>query len=74
MSNYCQGCRFDPAQATGPKACPFNTLYWNFLDRHEQQLARNPRTLLMARNVSRLSAAERDAIRASARNILETIG
>jgi hypothetical protein len=37
-------------------------------------LARNPRTVLMARNVSRLSSAERDAIRSSARNILETLG
>ncbi|MFZ9364166.1 MAG: cryptochrome/photolyase family protein, partial [Arenimonas sp.] len=74
MSNYCGNCRYDVKLKTGPKACPFNTLYWNFLDRHEQQLARNPRTVLMARNVSRLSAAERDAIRASARNILETIG
>jgi deoxyribodipyrimidine photolyase-related protein len=74
MSNYCGSCRYDVKLKTGPKACPFNTLYWNFLDRHEQQLSRNPRTVLMARNVSRLDAAERDAIRASARNILETIG
>ncbi len=74
MSNYCGNCRYDVKLKTGPKACPFNTLYWYFLDRHEPQLARNPRTVLMARNVSRLSAAERDAIRASARNILETIG
>jgi deoxyribodipyrimidine photolyase-related protein len=74
MSNYCGKCRYDVKIKTGAEACPFNTLYWNFLDRHEQQLARNPRTVLMARNVSRLSAAERDAIRASARNILETIG
>ena len=74
MSNYCTGCSYDVKLKTGPQACPFNTLYWYFLDRHEPQLARNPRTVLMARNVSRLSAAERDAIRASARNILETLG
>jgi len=74
MSNYCGSCRYDVKLKTGSKACPFNTLYWNFLDRHEQQLARNPRTTLMTRNLSRLNAVERDAIRASARNILETIG
>ncbi len=74
MSNYCSSCSYDVKLKTGAKACPFNTLYWYFLDRHEQQLARNPRTVLMARNVSRLSTAERDAIRASARNILETLG
>jgi deoxyribodipyrimidine photolyase-related protein len=74
MSNYCKGCSYDVKLKTGPRACPFNTLYWYFLDRHEKQLARNPRTVLMARNVSRLSTVERDAIRASARNILETLG
>jgi len=74
MSNYCGSCRYDAKMKTGAKACPFNTLYWNFLDRHEPQLARNPRTVLMARNVSRLSPAEREAIRSSARNILETLG
>jgi deoxyribodipyrimidine photolyase-related protein len=74
MSNYCKGCSYDVKLKTGAKACPFNTLYWYFLDRHEKQLARNPRTVLMARNVSRLSTVERDAIRTSARNILETLG
>jgi deoxyribodipyrimidine photolyase-related protein len=74
MSNYCGSCRYDVKLKTGEQACPFNTLYWYFLDRNEQQLARNPRTVLMARNISRLSSAERDAIRSSARNILETLG
>jgi deoxyribodipyrimidine photolyase-related protein len=32
MSNYCGGCRYDPKQRTGPDACPFNYLYWTFLD------------------------------------------
>jgi deoxyribodipyrimidine photolyase-related protein len=65
MSNYCRGCRYDPKQKTGARACPYTTLYWNFLDRHEAALARNPRTGLMARNIARLTAAERAAIRAT---------
>jgi deoxyribodipyrimidine photolyase-related protein len=73
MSNYCSGCRYDPKIRTGARACPFTTLYWNFLDRHEAALARNPRTGLMARNVARLTAAERDAIRITAGNIHATL-
>ena len=62
MSNYCQGCRFDPAQATGPKACPFTTLYWDFLARHKALLAKNPRMSLQVRNLARLSAEQLAAI------------
>ena len=34
MSDYCQGCRFDPKQKTGLDACPYNYLYWRFIDEH----------------------------------------
>jgi deoxyribodipyrimidine photolyase-related protein len=74
MSNYCRGCRYDPKLRSGPRACPYTTLYWNFLDRHEAEFAGNPRTVLMARNVSRLSPAERGAIRQAADRIFATIG
>lgn len=59
MSNYCQGCRFDPNLKVGPKACPFTTLYWDFLQRHRERLSANPRMSLQVKNVDRLSAAER---------------
>jgi deoxyribodipyrimidine photolyase-related protein len=63
MSNYCEGCRYRPAEKTGPRACPVTTLYWYFLDKHEQSLAANPRTSLMAKNISRLQPDERQALR-----------
>ena len=66
MSNYCKGCRFDPAVSMGPKACPFTTLYWDFLDRHEDRLAKNPRMVMQIKNLSRLSDAARAEIRAQA--------
>jgi deoxyribodipyrimidine photolyase-related protein len=66
MSNYCQGCRYDPAAAVGAKACPFTTLYWDFLLRHEQQLADNPRMRMQIRNAERLSPDRRRAIQQQA--------
>lgn len=66
MSNYCAGCRFDPARATGDAACPFTTLYWDFLLRHEKRLAANQRMALQVKNLGRLGEDERVAIRARA--------
>jgi deoxyribodipyrimidine photolyase-related protein len=73
MSNHCKGCRYKPGERLGAHACPFTTLYWNFLDQYEAQFARNPRTALMARNVARLDAPARGAIRAEAARMLEAL-
>ena len=69
MSNYCAGCRFDPAEATGPTACPFTTLYWDFLIRHEPMLRKNQRMAMQVRNLTRLDDARRDAIHTQAATI-----
>jgi deoxyribodipyrimidine photolyase-related protein len=66
MSNLCKGCRYDPAQREGAQACPFTTLYWDFLMRHELRLAGNPRMSLQVKNLQRLGAAARAAIGARA--------
>jgi deoxyribodipyrimidine photolyase-related protein len=66
MGNHCAGCRFDPAQSTGAEACPFTTLYWDFLLRHERLLAANQRMALQVKNLARLDAATRTQIRAQA--------
>ena len=67
MSNYCKQCRFNPAISTGADACPITTLYWDFLMRHEALLAKNPRMVMQIKNLSRLSAENRRAIQAQAR-------
>jgi deoxyribodipyrimidine photolyase-related protein len=69
MSNHCAGCRFDPGQRTGERACPFTTLYWDFLDRHRAALARNTRMVMQLKNLERLAPAELDAVRAQAEAI-----
>ena len=69
MSDYCSACRFDPRVATGPKACPFTTLYWGFLDRNQQLLRRNPRMGLQYKNLDRKTASEVGDIRAAARGL-----
>lgn len=66
MSNYCAGCRYRPDTATGPKACPFTTLYWDFLDRHEQRFAGHPRLKMQINNLRRKGDAARAAIREAA--------
>jgi deoxyribodipyrimidine photolyase-related protein len=63
MSNYCQSCRFRPDRRTGDDACPFTTLYWDFLLRHEARFANHPRMALQVKNLKRLGDAERQAIR-----------
>jgi deoxyribodipyrimidine photolyase-related protein len=69
MSNYCAGCRFDPVQSTGPGACPFTTLYWDFLLQHEPALRKNQRMAMQVRNLSRLSAEKRRGIQSRAAEI-----
>lgn len=67
MSNYCQGCRFNPAVATGETACPFTTLYWDFLLRHRNRFAGNPRMTMQIRNLDRMDTQSQQAIAQQAR-------
>lgn len=67
MSNYCKSCRFNPSKATGEEACPFTTLYWDFLARHQDELTENTRMQLQLKNLNRKSADEIIAIRKQAK-------
>lgn len=73
MGGPCAGCRYDPAQRTGDRACPFTTLYWDFLLRHESLLASNARMALQVKNAARLDAIERAAIAGRAAAILNAV-
>ncbi len=63
MSNHCGPCRFRPSERIGDRACPFTTLYWDFLSRHQAKLASNPRMALQVKNLARVSVDEMRQIR-----------
>ncbi|MEO1225497.1 MAG: cryptochrome/photolyase family protein [Pseudomonadota bacterium] len=66
MSDYCADCRFDPKKATGDDACPFTTLYWNFLDRNRQRIAGVRHMGYQLKNLDRKDDAECRGIRRQA--------
>jgi len=70
MSDHCQHCRYSPKQMTGPKACPFNSLYWHFLETNAEQLNRNPRMKLIYGSLGRMKEEKREAIRQQAEQFL----
>jgi deoxyribodipyrimidine photolyase-related protein len=69
MGGPCARCPYDPARRTGEQACPYTTLYWDFLLRHKTLLARHARMALQIGQVQGLSDAEQQAIRQGAEAI-----
>ena len=55
MSDYCKGCTYDRKARVGDRACPFTTLYWDFLDRHHDRFVRNARVATQARAARKLT-------------------
>ena len=70
MSDYCKGCAYKVSQKTGEGACPFNTLYWHFLDRHRDRFSGNARMGNMYRTWDRMDAEKRATVLADAGAIL----
>ncbi|MGJ8623484.1 MAG: cryptochrome/photolyase family protein [Yoonia sp.] len=66
MSDYCGSCAYRVQDKTGEKACPFNLLYWHFLDRHRDRFEGNPRMGNMYRVWDRMDAEKRETVLAEA--------
>ena len=71
MSDHCRGCAFDVKKATGKGACPFNYLYWDFMGRHAERFARNPRMAMPLRTLAKMAPDKVAAMQAEARGFLE---
>ena len=71
MSNYCGSCKYDVKQRIGPKACPFNSLYWHFIGRNENSLKGNNRMSMIYRNLEKMDAETKADILATADTFLD---
>lgn len=72
MSDYCADCPYNNDKTVGEDACPFNTLYWDFLDRHEDQLRSNHRMGLVYGHLDRKSDEKREQIQTEAAEIRDS--
>ena len=73
MSDYCKSCHYRVKDKTGPRACPFNLLYWHFLIRHRDRFAGNPRMAQMYRTFDRMDEARRETVLAEAEAFLQKL-
>jgi deoxyribodipyrimidine photolyase-related protein len=73
MSDYCRDCRFDSKRATGDNACPFTTLYWDFLARNQDRLRSNRRLNFQLANLDKKSKSERREVRQQADGLKTTL-
>lgn len=74
MSNYCTACRYDPAERSGPKACPFTVFYWDFLIRTRETLAQNQRMTMILKNVDRMTPEAMTQITIDAKALRSKLG
>ena len=74
MSNYCSTCRYDPAERSGPSACPVTVFYWDFLIRTRKQLSQNQRMAMIMKNVDRLTPQTQTQITIDAALLRKKLG
>ncbi|MBX2848615.1 MAG: cryptochrome/photolyase family protein [Acidiferrobacterales bacterium] len=73
MSDYCKDCHYKVTEKVGENACPFNSLYWNFMDQHKDKFANNPRNAMVYRNFERMDSKEKSQILKHAAKLLVEI-
>lgn len=73
MGDHCKGCHYDVKTKSGEGACPFNPLYWHFMDRHRERLENNPRIGMIYRSWDRMDDDKRAAVLDSAERLLDQL-
>lgn len=73
MSNYCASCHYDSKDRTGPRACPFNSLYWHFHHRHRAVLERHPRIGMAYRTWDKMEEKQQKALLGKAEEYLANL-
>ena len=73
MSNYCKSCSYMVKEKNGTQACPFNYLYWNFLDHNKLKLSNNPRLGMPYKNLSKMPDEKIDLIRKDSKTFLKAL-
>jgi deoxyribodipyrimidine photolyase-related protein len=69
MSDYCKSCFYKHSKRTGEKACPFNYLYWDFLNRHRDKLKNEGRMNFILKNLDKMSPEELETIHTLAEEV-----
>ncbi|MBV1775904.1 cryptochrome/photolyase family protein [Burkholderiaceae bacterium DAT-1] len=73
QSDYCSGCHYDSKRRVGEGACPFNVLYWHFIDRHQDRFSANPRMAMIVNGWKKRPDPEKAPILATAGRYLERL-
>lgn len=73
MSDYCTGCAYDPDDKRGPRACPFNHLYWDFMRRHRPALGSNARLAMVYRTYDKMSDEAKRTLEERSRHFLAAL-
>lgn len=74
MSDYCKNCTYKVTKKNGGQACPFNYLYWNFLNENRDKLENNPRISMMYRTLDKMDDEKRNAIKDDSKRFFKEIG
>lgn len=73
MSDYCKNCSYSVTQKNGPKACPFNYLYWDFFMRHEDKFKKNNRLAMTYRTLAKMDAVKKTAVQSDAQRFFKNL-